>query len=123
MNEIVNKLLSAGDKFMPEIYLRLPGFTCSSRGPFKKKKKFKETSHLRYIIKENYIKLLFNMTWLMEILKIYLKEQLLEKHSVIKHLVLLKIQNMMNIKEVLLQSSINVLIKKVLGVVLKIKKN
>ena len=37
MNEIVNKLLSAGDEFIPEIHLRLPGFTCSSRGPFKKK--------------------------------------------------------------------------------------
>ena len=63
------------------------------------------------------------MTLLMEILRIYLKEQLLEKHSVIKHLVLLKIQNMMNIKEVLRQWSTNVLIKKLPGVVLKIKKN
>ena len=27
MNEIVNKFLLAGDKFMPEMHLRQPGFT------------------------------------------------------------------------------------------------
>ena len=27
MNEIVNKLLLAGDKFIPEMHLRLPRFT------------------------------------------------------------------------------------------------
>ena len=27
MNEIVNKLLLAGDKFMPKIHLKKPGFT------------------------------------------------------------------------------------------------
>ena len=34
MNEIVNKLLSAGDKFMPEMQLRQPGFTYSACGQF-----------------------------------------------------------------------------------------
>ena len=29
MNEIVNKFLLARDKFMPELLLREPGFTCS----------------------------------------------------------------------------------------------
>ena len=28
MNKIVNKFLLAEDKFMPEIHLRQPGFTC-----------------------------------------------------------------------------------------------
>ena len=28
MNEIVNKFLLAGDKFMPEMHLKQPGFTC-----------------------------------------------------------------------------------------------
>ena len=32
MNEIVNKFLLAGDKFIPEMYLRQPGFTCSTCG-------------------------------------------------------------------------------------------
>ena len=40
------------------------------------------------------------MTWLMEILKISLEEQLLIKYCIIKHLILLKFQNMMDIKEV-----------------------
>ena len=43
------------------------------------------------------------MTWLIEILTIYLEEQLLIKYNVIKYLILLKIQNVMDIKKVLLQ--------------------
>ena len=38
MNQIVNKFLLAGDKFMPEMHLRQPGFTYSARGPFTKNK-------------------------------------------------------------------------------------
>ena len=30
MNEIVNNFLSAGDKFMTEMYLKQPGFTYSA---------------------------------------------------------------------------------------------
>ena len=36
MNEIVNKFLLAGNKFMPEIDLRQPGFTYSACGTFTK---------------------------------------------------------------------------------------
>ena len=75
MNAIVNKVLLAGDKFMPEMYLRQPGFAYSACRPFTKIKerikKIKETGDSRYIfIKMNQIKLLFNMIWLMDILKI-----------------------------------------------------
>ena len=53
MNEIINKLLLAGDKFMPEMHLKRPGFTYSACGPFTKNKertkKFKETGDSRYI--------------------------------------------------------------------------
>ena len=44
MNEIVNKFLLAGDKFMPEMHLRQPGFTYSACGPtiYKKQKKNKK---------------------------------------------------------------------------------
>ena len=46
MNETVNKFLLAGDKFMPEIHLKQPRFSCSACGPFTKNKerilKFKE---------------------------------------------------------------------------------
>ena len=50
MNEIVNKFLLAGDKCMPEMHLREPGFACE---PFTKSKKriqkFKETGDAQYI--------------------------------------------------------------------------
>ena len=38
MNKIVNKILLAGDMFMPEIYLKQPGFTYSACGTFTKNK-------------------------------------------------------------------------------------
>ena len=38
MNEIVNKLLLGGDKFVPQMHLETPGFTYSSCGPFTKNK-------------------------------------------------------------------------------------
>ena len=55
MNEIVNKFLLAGDKFMPEMHLRQQGFTYNACGPFTKNKermqKFKETGDTSYIYK------------------------------------------------------------------------
>ena len=55
MNNIINKFLLAGDKFMPEIHLRQPQFTYSACGPFTKNKqripKFKETGDTNYIYK------------------------------------------------------------------------
>ena len=36
MNKIVNKFLLIGDKFMPELHLKQPGFTYSACGPFTK---------------------------------------------------------------------------------------
>ena len=38
MNEIVNTFLLAGDKFMPEMHLKLPGFIYSVCGQFTKNK-------------------------------------------------------------------------------------
>ena len=38
MNAIVNKLLLGGDKFMPEMHLKQPGFTYSTCGAFIKNK-------------------------------------------------------------------------------------
>ena len=50
MNEIVNKFLLTGDKFMQEMHLKQPGFTYSVCGPFTKNKertqKFKGTSYI-----------------------------------------------------------------------------
>ena len=39
MNEILNKFLLVGDKFMPEMHLKQPGFTHSACGSFTKNKK------------------------------------------------------------------------------------
>ena len=53
INEIVSKLLLAGDKFMLEMHLKQPGFTYSASRPFTKNKeriqKFKETGDTKYI--------------------------------------------------------------------------
>ena len=53
MNEIVNKFLLAGDKFMPEMHLKQPGFTCSACDPFTKNKerieKFMQTGNTDFI--------------------------------------------------------------------------
>ena len=38
MNEMVSKYLLAGDKFIPEMYLKQPGFTYSACGPLTKNK-------------------------------------------------------------------------------------
>ena len=38
MNEIINKFLLVGDKFIPEMHLTQPGFTYSACGQFTKNK-------------------------------------------------------------------------------------
>ena len=71
MNKTVKKFLLAGDKFMPEIHLKQPGFTYSAYGPFtKNKERIQALIETKYITKMNLIKLVFSMIWLMEILKI-----------------------------------------------------
>ena len=73
MNEIVNKFLLAGHKFMPEMHLKQPGFTYRACGPFTKNKEFKNLKKQEIeaiFTKMNLIRLVFNITWLMEILKI-----------------------------------------------------
>ena len=64
MNEIVNKFLLAGDKFMPEMHLKQPGFTyrfaCGSFTKNKERiKKFKETEGTSYIYKNKLDKACF----------------------------------------------------------------
>ena len=60
MNEIVNKFLLAGDKFMPEMHLKQSCFTYSSCGPFTKNKerieKFMQTGNTNYIYKNDLCK-------------------------------------------------------------------
>ena len=53
MNNTINKLLLAEDKFMPEVHLRQPQFTYSACAPFTKHEqriqKFRETGDTNYI--------------------------------------------------------------------------
>ena len=64
MNEIVNKLLLAWDKFIREMHLKQPGFACSACGPFTKNKerikKFKETGDAKYIYRNELDKACFH---------------------------------------------------------------
>ena len=63
MNEIVNKFLLAGEKFMPEMHLKQTGFTYSACGPFTKNKqriqKFMETGDMKYIYRNELDKVFF----------------------------------------------------------------
>ena len=63
MNDIINKFLLAGDKFMLEMHLKQPGFTYSACGPFTKNKeriqKLKDTGDSRFIYKNELDKACF----------------------------------------------------------------
>ena len=63
MNNVINKFLLAGDKFMPEMHLRQPRFVYSAFDPFTRHKerikKFKKTGDTRYIYKNELDKACF----------------------------------------------------------------
>ena len=63
MNEIINKFLLVGDKFMPEIHLKQLGLTYSACGPFTKNKerieKFMQTGNTDFIYKNELDKACF----------------------------------------------------------------
>ena len=63
MNKIVNKFLLVGDKCMPEMHLKQPGFTYSARTPFTKNKerigKFMQTGNTDIIYKNELHKVCF----------------------------------------------------------------
>ena len=63
MNNIINKFLLAGDKFMPEMHLRQPRFVYSACGPFTRNKErikeFKRTDDTCYIYRNELNKACF----------------------------------------------------------------
>ena len=63
MNNVINKFLLAGDKFMPEMHLRQPQFFYSACGPFTRHKerikKFKQTGDTCYIYRNELDKACF----------------------------------------------------------------
>ena len=81
MIKVVTKFLLAGEKFMLEMHLKQPGFTYSACGLFTKNKdrihKLKKQYIQNMFLKMNQIRFVFNMIWLMEILKISQEEPFL----------------------------------------------
>ena len=134
MNEIVNKFLLAGEKFMPEIHLKQPGFTNSTCGPFTKIKeriqKFKETGETKYIYKNEHDKASFQHDMahgdFKDLARRTVSDKILrdkadidiDKDKKIDKKILLKILNMMNIKEGLLLWFTHFLIKSLLAVLI-----
>ena len=63
MNNVINKFLLAGDKFMPEMHLRQPQFVYSACGPFTRHKErikeFKRTGDTCYIYRNELDKACF----------------------------------------------------------------
>ena len=103
MNGIVNNLLLAGDKLMPEMHLKQPGFTYSACGTFTKKEKriekFMQTGNTNFIYKNELDKACFQNDMVYGKTKHLRKEHNPINFQKIKHLKLQVIQDMMVIKE------------------------
>ena len=134
MNEIVNKFLLAGEKCMPEIHLKQLEFTNSTCGPFTKIKetiqKFKETGETKYIYKNEHDKAPFQHDMahgdFKDLARRTVSDKILrdkadidiDKDKKIDKKILLKILNMMDIKEGLLLWFTHFLIKSLLAVLI-----
>ena len=122
MNEIVNKFLLAGDKFMPEMHLKQPGFTYSACGPFTKNKKrirkFKETGDTNYIYKTELDKACFQYDMAYLDFKVLPKRTTSEKILRDKAFNIAKIPKMKDIKGCLLLWFTNFLLKSLQAVAL-----
>ena len=63
MNKIIDKFLLTGDKFIPELHLKQPGFTYTACGSFTKHReriqKFRETGNLKHLYRNELDKACF----------------------------------------------------------------
>ena len=63
INKIINKFLLTGDKFVPELHLKRPGFTYRACRPFtkhcKRIQKFRETGYLKHLYRNEWDKACF----------------------------------------------------------------
>ena len=102
MNEIINKFLLVGDKFMPEMHLKQPGVTYSA-SPFTENKKriekFMQTGNTDFIYKNELDKACFQHDMAYGKSKDLVKRAQSDKVLRKKHLKLQVIQNIMVIKE------------------------
>ena len=100
MNEIVNKFLLVGDKFMPEMHLKQPGFTYSACDPFTKRiEKFMQTGITNFIYRNELDKACFQHDMAYGKSKDLIKRTQSDKVLKVWHLKLLVIQIMMVVKE------------------------
>ena len=115
MKETTNQFSLVGDKFMPEIQLRQPGFSFSVCRLFSKNKepiqKFKETGGSNHIYQNKLDKVCFQHDMVYEDFKYLPKRTIADKISHDKAFRLLKIQRMMDVKMDLVQWFINFSIK------------
>ena len=125
MNRIINKFLSSGDKFMPEMHLKQPEFTYSACGPFTKNKesikRFKETRDSRYIYQNELDKACFRHDMAYGDFKDLNRRTIADKVLHDKAFNIEQIQNMTDINVDLLQQFINFLIKTLMMEQLKLK--
>ena len=77
VDQLYNQNVPNGDKFMPEMHLKQPGFTYSACGLFTENKELKSLGKLEMqtlLIKMDLIKHVFSMIWLRVKQKIQQKE-------------------------------------------------
>ena len=126
MNEIVNEVLLAGDKFMPEIHLRQPVFTYSTRSSTKNRKNTKIQRNSRFTIYLSNVldKVCFKLDMVYgdfkDLTRRTASDKILRDESFNNTK---KILNMMDINVELLQLFTLFLIKKLLAVALRLKIN
>ena len=122
MNDIINKFLLAGGKFMPEMHLKQPGFTYSVCGPFTKNKerikKFMETGNTDFIYKNELDKACFQHDMAYGKAKDLVRRTQSDKVLRDKAFKMQVIQNTMAIREAQLLWFINVLTKNLVEAVL-----
>ena len=115
MNEIVNKFLLVGDKFMSEIHLKQPGLNYSACGPVTKNKetiqKFKETGDTNYIYKNQLDKACFQHDMAYGDFKDLARRTVSDKFLRDKAFNIAKILDMMDMKEAVLQWFTRFLVK------------
>ena len=125
MNDIINTILLAGDKFMPEMHLRQPRFTYSVCVPFTKNKeriqKFKEIGHTKYIYRNELDKACFQNNMAYGNFKNLARRTAADKVLRDQAINISKYDgNMMDIKGDWLLWFINILIKRLQAVILNL---
>ena len=103
MNEIANNFLLAGDKFIPEMHLKQPGFTYSACSPFTKNKerikKCMQTGNIDFIHRNELDKACFQYDMAYGNSKDLAKRTLFDKVLKDKAFKMQATENMMVIKE------------------------